>query len=342
LAPVSAKVGPAWATLAGGVFGDPLLHVRLQQQKQSYFFDLGDPARLMAKVAHQVRAVFITHTHIDHIGGFLWFLRSRIGDFGPCMIFGPERTIERIESHINAVTWDRIEDNAPVFEIFEIHGAILKGARLQPGRKTVGLPDQAFQTGVILAGEHFRVRAVVCDHGIPSVAYAMDFPREFSVRKKTLADSGWPPGPWLGRLKKSLSAGQTADDIRLPDSTIKPAGDLAEKLIVARPGKTLVYAADMADTPQNREKLADLALGAHTLFCEAAFTAADRSRAEANQHLTTTAAAAIARKAGVEQTVPFHFSKRYEHDPDAVYRDIRAAAGPVKILGHYPQKKMER
>jgi ribonuclease BN (tRNA processing enzyme) len=98
----------------------------------------------------------------------------------------------------------------------------------------------------------------------------------------------------------------------------------------------------MADTPQNLEKLTDLAFGAHTLFCEAAFTAADRSRAEASQHLTTTAPSAIARKAGVEQLVPFHFSKRYEHDPDAVYRDIRAAAGPVKILGHYPQKKMER
>lgn len=258
------------------------------------------------------------------------------------MIFGPERTIERIDSQINAVTGDRIEDNAAVFDVFEIHGAILKDARLQPGRKTAALPDQAVQAGVILAGEHVRVRAVVCDHGIPSVAYAMDFPRKFSVRKKTLADSGRPPGPWLGRLKKSLSPGQTAADIRLPDVTIKPAGDLAEKLMVARPGKTLVYAADMADTPQNLEKLTDLALGAHTLFCEAAFTAADRSRAEASQHLTTTAPSAIARKAGVEQLVPFHFSKRYEHDPDAVYREIRAAAGPVKILGHYPQKKMEK
>lgn len=31
-----------------------------------------------------------------------------------------------------------------------------------------------------------------------------------------------------------------------------------------------------------------------------------------------------------------------ELDPDDVYREIRTAAGPLKILGHYSQKKMER
>jgi ribonuclease Z len=336
--PVAGRVGPAWATLTGGVFGDPLLHVRLRHLKRSYFFDLGDPARLAAKVAHQVQAVFLSHAHIDHIGGFLWFLRSRIGLFGPCRIFGPAGIIDRIESHINAVTWDRIEANAPVFDVFEIHGAVSEGARLQPGHKTIALPGQPVENGVILADENVRVSATVCDHGIPSVAYAMAFTREISVRKKELASSGWPPGPWLGRLKQLLAAGRPATDIRLPDGTIRRSDELAAMLTIVRPGQKLVYAADMADTPSNRAKLVNLARGAHTLFCETAFARADKSRADATQHLTTAATVAIARQAGVERLAPFHFSKRYEHTAGKIYAEILTAAGPVRILGSLPKE----
>ena len=89
----------------------------------------------------------------------------------------------------------------------------------------------------------------------------------------------------------------------------------------------------MADTAANRRKLIALARGGHTLFCETAFMAADGDRALATQHLTTTAAVEIARAAGVERLVPFHFSKRYEKDPARLYRELRAQAGPVKIIG---------
>ena len=187
---MSSRVGPAWATLVGGVFGDPLLHVRLRNLKQSFLFDLGDPGRLAAKVAHQVNAVFLSHAHLDHIGGFVWFLRSRIGPFGPCRIFGPRATIARIENFLGAITWDRIEENGPIFEVCEIDGVVLRRARLQPGRPSVTLPQAPIEEGVIMAEERFSVRAVVCDHNIPSVAYALVFRREISVRKERLAASG--------------------------------------------------------------------------------------------------------------------------------------------------------
>ena len=121
----------------------------------------------------------------------------------------------------------------------------------------------------------------------------------------------------------------------LPDGARWRAGVLAEALTIVRPGKKLVYAADMADTPENRNKLIDLSRSAHTLFCETAFAGADKQRADATQHLTTLAAVAIARAAGVERLAPFHFSKRYEHDPGLIYDEILAAAGPVEILGHF-------
>jgi ribonuclease BN (tRNA processing enzyme) len=105
----------------------------------------------------------------------------------------------------------------------------------------------------------------------------------------------------------------------LPDGTRRSSGELARELTILRPGKKLVYAADIADTPVNREKVVALADAAHTLFCETAFTMAHKDKAGATQHLTTLAAVEIARRAGVERLVPFHFSKGYEDDPAAVY-----------------------
>jgi ribonuclease BN (tRNA processing enzyme) len=83
-----------------------------------------------------------------------------------------------------------------------------------------------------------------------------------------------------------------------------------------------------------------LARSAHTLFCETPFTAADKDKAENTQHLTTLAAIRIARDAGVERLVPFHFSKRYERNPDVIYDELLDAAGPVRILGNFRSSKL--
>lgn len=337
--PVSSHFGPAWATLVGGVFGDPLLHVRLRHRKFSLLFDLGDPARLAAKVAHQVQCVFLSHAHLDHIGGFLWFLRSRLGPFPPCRIFGPAETISRLENFLGAITWDRIEENGPVFEVAEIEGDTLRRARLQPGKAIQHLPDLLIVAGRILDEYDYTVNAVVCDHNTPSVSYSLEFHQEIKVRKERLARAGWPPGPWLGKLKQCVSAAAPDVDIELPDGSRKRAEELIQELLIILPGKKLAYVTDLADSPENRRKVTELARSAHTLFCETPFTAEDKDKAEATQHLTTLAAIRIARDAGVERLAPFHFSKRYERNPDVIYDELLAAAGPVRILGDFRSSK---
>ena len=339
-APVFSHVGPAWATLVGGVFGDPLVHVRLRNQRRGILFDLGAAARLAPRVVHQVSAVCLSHAHLDHVSGFLWFLRTRIGAFGPCKIFGPPKTLTRIENFLGAVTWDRIENNAPVFEVGEFDGAWLKRARLIPGSPKVVLPALPVKEGVLLAEDMLSIKAVVCDHKIPSLAYALTFHMEIRVRKDRLTTLGLAPGPWLGLLKACIAGGRPEVEIDLPDGSLRSAGELARALTIIRPGRKLVYAADMADTAANREKVTALADGAHTLFCEAPFAMAHEDKAHATQHLTTLAAVEIARKARVARLVPFHFSKRYEKDPAAVFDEILSAAGPVKIIGHFhPSEK---
>jgi len=333
--PIFSNLGSAWATLVGGVFGDPLVHVQLRRLKKSLLFDLGDPVRLTAKVAHHVSSVFLSHAHIDHINGLTWLLRSRFGPFGPCKIFGPLETISRIESFLNAITWDRIDDKGPLFEVYEIDGAFLRHSRLQPGRKRIDFPEISISDNIILTENSFTVKAAICDHNIPSIAYALVFKQEIKVRKDRLAKANLSPGRWLATLKECIYANTPEVEIKLPDNRTAKAAQLAKELTIILPGKKLTYAADMADTPDNRKKVIELAKSSHTLFCETAFTMEDTEKAEETQHLTTLAALHIAREAGVKRLVPFHFSKRYERNSQSVYDEILSAAGPVEILGHF-------
>ena len=97
------------------------------------------------------------------------------------------------------------------------------------------------------------------------------------------------------------------------------------------PGKRLVYATDLADTPSNRARLIDFARSAHTLFLEAAFTERDIEHALAHGHLTAKACGEIATVAGVSRLVPFHFSRRYSDNPQALFDELEAVCSCVAL-----------
>ncbi|GAA3548789.1 hypothetical protein [Zobellella aerophila] len=163
--PVVRRVGPLDAMLVNGVFGDPLLLLRLRDQKRSWLFDLGDHGRLPARIAHQISDVFISHAHIDHIIGFLWLLRSRIGYYPPCRLFGPPGLTQHIAGMIGGILWDRIGDKAPSFDIFELHDQRLRRWQITAG-SVIGheLPEQVVTDGLIWQDDSCRVRAVTLDH----------------------------------------------------------------------------------------------------------------------------------------------------------------------------------
>jgi len=83
------------------------------------------------------------------------------------------------------------------------------------------------------------------------------------------------PGPWLTELKQQLLAGNDDALIALPDGRRSRAGELGRELVLVQPGKKLVYATDLLDSPENRRKLVALARNAHTFFCEAPFSEAE-------------------------------------------------------------------
>lgn len=323
--PLFGRCGPLDYALVNGVFGDPLLHLRLRHAGRSLLFDLGETGRLSARLAHQVTDVFISHAHMDHLAGFQWLLRSRLGDFPPCRLYGPPGLADHIAGFLASFLWDRIADRGPVFEVAELHGETLHRYRLQAG---LGVPrrleDRAAPDGLLRNEPGFRIRARQLDHHTPVLAFAFEPGKEIHVRKDRLAARRLSPGPWLGELKTAIQAGQTETLVRLPDGGEARAAELAADLLLIQPGKRLVYATDLADTPANRARLVDFARHAHTLFCEAPFRLRDAENAHRNGHLTTRACGEIAAAAEVGLLAPFHFSRRYQHDPDSVIAEIQA------------------
>jgi ribonuclease Z len=326
------RVGMLSVCLVNGVFGDPLLHVRLRHRRRSLLFDLGEGARLPARVAHQVSDVFITHAHIDHIAGFLWLLRSRIGEATLCRLHGPPGLADSIDGLLRGILWDRVGEHGPRFQVIELRDERLFRFAVQGGRPGCTLLERRpVENGVVLEEPGFRVRAVTLEHVSPVLAYAFEPARTLNIRKDRLQARSLPPGPWLGEVKRCVQGGDGETHIVLPDGRTETARALADDLVLISPGKTLVYATDFADSPENRARVIALSRGAHTLFCESTFREADAAHAARTAHLTTRACAEIAEAAGVARLVPFHFSRRYEKDPAALYAEIAALCTAVVV-----------
>lgn len=329
---VAVRVGPAVASLVNGVGGDPLLQLRLVHEARSLLFDMGDSGRMALRSAHQVTDVFITHCHADHIGGFLWFLRSRIGHFPPCRLFGPPGLVGHISGMVQGLLWDRVEDRGPRFIVNEWHGDRLKRWRLDAGAgPPEPLEDLATPGDVIHQETEFRVRAALLDHGTPVVAYAWEPFGKLQVRKNALAKIGASAGPWLHDLKLAILKHR-------PDQLISPgngltyrAEDLAARVLIQNAGEPVVYATDFADTPDNIGRMISLARNAHTLFCEASFMVADADQARRTGHLTTKATARIANAARVRQLVAFHFSHRYARRRAKVYAELARFTNRLRV-----------
>lgn len=334
LVPPVVSLASAKVLLVNGVFGDPLLHVRLRHRKRSLLFDLGEAGRLQGRIAHQVSDVFVTHAHFDHFGGFSWLLRACIGSPHPRRLWGPPGLAGHVEGVIGGILWDRIGERGPRFEVGEVHGEEIRRFAVRVGGNgATALPSRRREAGLLLDEPGLRVRAAVLDHGVPVLAFSFEEPRALHVRREALEASGLAPGPWLSRLKELALAGAREALVELPDGSHRAVADLEEALLLSRPGQKLAYATDLDDSEPNREAVVELARGAYVLYLEASFAEEDRALARASQHLTARACGEIAAAAEVDRLVPFHFSKRYDGDPSRVYAQVAEVFPGLVVAG---------
>jgi ribonuclease Z len=255
--------------------------VRLPQRSDLWLLDCGEGTqhqflRSDLRIS-QLRRIFITHMHGDHVFGLPGLLAS-LGMAGNCPgvdLYGP----------------------APL-EAFVL-------GSLQHSSTRIGYPlrfhqvEAAANSGAALLDDgEITVRCTPLTHRIPAFGYRLqeeNRPGRFNINQALALQL--PPGPLFARLK----AGET---VQLDDGRVICGKELCGP---EQPGVSVAYCTDTIFS----EAAVELARGVDLLIHEATFSHRDAEMAFQRQHSTSTMAAQTASEAGVKQLALTHLSPRY-------------------------------
>ena len=273
--------------------------LRLPQRSEMWLFDCGEGTQhqfLRSDLRlSQLRRVFITHMHGDHVFGLPGLLAS-LGLSGSCNagvdLYGPDPLDAYLTGALN-------------------NSSTRIGYPLQVHR----VRQAAEQGSVLFEDDDLTVRCTPLIHRVPAYAYRVEqkpLAGRFDIaRAKELQI---PPGPVYAQLKRGETV--TLEDGRVIDGTSLCGPE--------RPGVSLVYCTDTVFS----EAAVELARGADLLIHESTFAHAEAEMAFQKQHSTSTMAAQTAAEAGVGQLVLTHLSPRYVAGnpvtPDDLLREAQA------------------
>jgi ribonuclease Z len=272
--------------------------LRLPQRAELWLFDCGEGTQhqfLRSELrVSQLRRIFVTHMHGDHVFGLPGLLAS-LGLAGTCQgidLYGPDPLRDYLEGVLHTSS-TRI-------------GYPLRSHRVK---------DAASSGALLLDDDDITVRCTKLIHRVPAYAYRVDQkPRAGRFDVDQARALGIPPGPIYAELK----AGR---EVVLDDGRIINGASLCGP---ERPGCSVVYCTDTVFS----EAAVELAQGADLLIHESTFAHAEAEMAFARQHSTSTMAAQTALAAGVKQLMLTHLSPRYVPGnpvtPDDLLNEARA------------------
>ncbi len=268
--------------------------VQFPQRSDWWLLDCGEGTqhqllRLDELRPSQLRRIFITHMHGDHIYGLPGLLAS-LGLGSPpeqIDIYGPPG----IDEYLRAVL------------------------RYSETRIPYPLQIHIVETGLILEESEYSVFCAPLDHRVPTFGYRIvehDRPGSFNV-EKARAD-GIPPGPLYGQLKAGQSITWQGRLFHGRDYVGDPI-----------PGRKFSYC---TDTIFCRNAI-DLSRAADLVIHEATYAEADRELARRSKHSTAAMAAQVAAAAKAQALMLTHFSPRYTPDAEITLADLLAEAQAI-------------
>ena len=273
--------------------------LRLPQRSELWLFDCGEGTqhqflRSDLRVS-QLRRIFVTHMHGDHVFGLPGLLAS-LGLAGTCSgidLYGPD-------------------------PLRDYHEGVLRTSSTRIGYplRSHRVKEAASSGSLLLDDGDISVRCTPLTHRVPAYAYRVDQkprPGRFDVEKARAL--GIPPGPIYAELKAGRS-------VSLDDGRIINGASLCGP---ERPGCSLVYCTDTVFS----EAAVELATGADLLIHESTFAHAEAEMAFARQHSTSTMAAQTALAAGVKQLMLTHLSPRYMPGNPVTPDDLLAEARAI-------------
>ena len=316
-------------------FSDPGLFIPFLFEKRALLFDLGDLHALSSKDLLKVTHVFVTHTHMDHFVGFDTLLRTFLGREKEIHLFGPTDFLNHVEGKLAGYTWNLVSEYPNNFRLrvteVQKEKMLTKTYRCQDRFLSEKSPEVKPFSGNLLREPSFRVEGFFLDHRTPCLGLCLIENFYVNINKEALRKMGLPVGPWLTRFKKALYAKQDlkSDFVVTWEEEGKPIkekgfvlGDLADQIGKISPGQKITYITDIIGSPENYEKVIELARESDHLFIEAAFLDCDKETAHKKYHLTAKEAGELAKQARVKQLTLFHFSPRYTHQEE----DLRQEA----------------
>ncbi len=319
--------------LVNGVFGDPALYVHLAHRGQALLFDCGDLHALSPRELLKVRAVFVSHAHIDHLIGFDALLRTLLYRETTLVVYGPPGILARLEGRLAGYTWNLTAGYPFSLTAREWRDDVIREVTFRA--ENGFCPEQGnslpCREGLIYETPHCRVRAVALDHGgIPSLAFCLEEPLHVAIHRDALDRFGYRPGPWLTDLKDLVFRGEPPDSLLtvplLAGGVVnRPLARLITEVASTERGMKICYVSDASPTEDNMAKIVALAEDAHLLVIEAVFAHRDLERARQRNHLTARLAGRLARLANAARLQIFHHSPRYQHQPCLLAEEAEAA-----------------
>jgi ribonuclease Z len=219
----------------------------------------------------ELREVFVTHFHADHVLGLPGMLKSFSlrGRELPMTVYGPQGLRD-----------------------------LFGGLRRVIGKLTYALELVELRPGDALDRPGYRIEAFPARHGVTALGYLLvEEPRPGRFDVETADALGVPNGPPRGALQRgeavSLADGRTVT----PDQVLGPP----------RRGRKVALTGDTAPS----EVVSAAARRADVLVHEATFLEEERDRARETAHSTAVDAAEVARAAEVTLLALTHLSSRY-------------------------------
>ena len=240
----------------------------------------------------KVSAVFVSHTHADHITGIpgLLMLSAQVDRDEPLIIVGPPKIKEYIE------TSRRVLDMYINYEIIV---------------KEIADPSIP---GEVFRGDDFSVYSFPLNHSKVCVGYKLiEDPRPGVFDPQKAEAAGVPRGPLWSHLQKGETVVNLRSETVRPDQVLGPP----------RRGCRFSFVTDTAYLPT----IAGEVSGSDLFICEGMFTSDLTESAAEKKHLTAVQAAQIASEAGgIRQMGLIHYSPRFTN------RDLQQLLNEAKAV----------
>ena len=257
------------------------LALKLSQTAEVWLFDCGEGTQHQLMKSNikssQIKKIFITHMHGDHIYGLPGLLATLglSGNSNGIEIYGP--------SELKSFVTSALESSF---------------CKLSFPLRFREVEDFASLNKILFENDKLKVHCACLKHRLPAYGYRVsekDKPGVFDIKKAE--DSNIPPGP----IYSELQAGKT---VQLKDGRFFNGQDFCGP---PRKGESFVYCTDtvFSESAVNLSKNADL------LVHESTFSKEDEKMAYEKLHSTTIMAAKTALLSTVKKLIITHLSPRY-------------------------------